>query len=51
MGELVNNLNISHYEDLRPWNNHFMLRSGANIFVSQVLVQGHCGPFRGKGLH
>ena len=43
IGALVNNLNISHYEDSRSWNNHFMLRSGANIFVSQILVQGRCG--------
>ena len=28
--------NIVNYEDLRPWNNNFMLRSGANIFVSQI---------------
>ena len=38
----VKNLNIGHNEDLRPWNNDFMLRSGANIFVSQILVQGRC---------
>ena len=24
----VNNLNIGHYQDLRPWNNNFMVRSG-----------------------
>ena len=42
IGALVNNLDISHHEDLRPWNNHFMLRSGANIFVSQIPVQGRC---------
>ena len=38
----MNNLNIGHYEDLRPWNNNFMLRSGVNNFVSQILVQGGC---------
>ena len=27
----VKNLNKGHYEDLRLWNNNFMLRSGANI--------------------
>ena len=27
----VKNLNKCHYEDLRLWNNNFMLRSGANI--------------------
>ena len=41
-GALVNNLNIGHYEDLRPWNNNFMLINGANIFVSQIHVQGRC---------
>ena len=30
------------YEDFLPWNNNFMLRSGTNIFVSQILVQGRC---------
>ena len=48
MSELVNNLNLSHYEDLRPWNNNIMLRSGANIFVSQILVQGRCGELHGQ---
>ena len=41
----MSNLDIVHYEDLRSWNNNFMLRSGANIFVSQILVQGRCGIF------
>ena len=42
IGAPVKIINIGHYEDLRPWNNNFMLRSGANIFVSQMLVQGPC---------
>ena len=42
IGAPVNNLNIVNYEDLRPCNNNFMLRSGANIFVSPILVQGRC---------
>ena len=25
-----------------PWNKNFILRSGANIFVSEILVQGRC---------
>ena len=41
IGAPLNNLNIVNYEDLRPWNNNFMLR---NIFVSQILVQGRCVP-------
>ena len=45
IGAHVKNLNIVHYEDLRHWNNNFMLRSGANIYVSQILVQGRCGQY------
>ena len=39
LGAHVNNRNIVNYEDSRPYNINFMLRSGANIFVSQILVQ------------
>ena len=39
MGAPVNILNMCSYEDFLPWKNNFMLKSGANIFVSQILVQ------------
>ena len=42
IGAPVNNLNMCCYEDFLPWNNNFMLKSGANIFVSQILVEGRC---------
>ena len=42
IGAPVNNLNMCYNEDFLPWNNNFMPRSGANIFVSQILVQGRC---------
>ena len=45
IGAPVKIINIGHYEDLRLWNNNFMLRSGANIYVSQILVQGRCGQY------
>ena len=38
----MNNLNMCCYEDFLPWNNNFMLKSGANIIVSQILVEGRC---------
>ena len=43
----MNNLNMCCYEDFLPWNNNFMLRSNANIFVYQILVQGCCDTFVG----
>ena len=45
MGAPVNILNMCSYEDFLPWKNNFMLKSGANIFVSQILVQGRCVMF------